>query len=209
MSVQRIAVRIQAEDPISRLGVAAQLQTRPELRLVEAGEADHADAVLVVADSLDQGVVAQLRDLQRTLTSALVVVVSALDDAAMAAAVECGVVGLVRRSEATADQLVRTLGAAVRGEAAIPADLLGRLLQQMSRLQRQILDPRGRSFSGLHQREIDVLKLVAEGHDTREIAARLAYSERTVKNVLQDVTSRLQLRNRTHAVVYAMRQGLI
>ncbi|MDH6113632.1 DNA-binding NarL/FixJ family response regulator [Kitasatospora sp. MAP12-15] len=209
MSVQRIAVRIQAEDPISQSGVVAQLRTRPELRLVEAADTAEADAVLVIANSLDPQVVAQLRGLQRTLSSALVLVVSALDDAAMATAVECGVVGLVRRSEATADQLVRTLGAAVRGEGAIPPDLLGRLLQQMGRLQRQILDPRGLSFSGLHQREIDVLKLVSEGHDTREIAEQLAYSERTVKNVLHDVTSRLQLRNRTHAVAYAMRQGLI
>ncbi|MCX5195913.1 response regulator transcription factor [Streptomyces sp. NBC_00249] len=209
MSVQRIAVRVQAGDPISRLGVAAQLRTRPELRLVEAAETDDADAVLVVADSLDQEVVAQLRDLQRTLSSALVLVVSVLDDAAMTTAVECGVVGLVRRSEATADQLVHTLGAAVRGEGAIPPDLLGRLLQQMSQLPRQIMDRRSLSFSGLHPREVEVLKLVADGHGTREIAAQLAYSERTVKNVLQDVTSRLHLRNRTHAVVYAMRQGLI
>ncbi|MDH6118852.1 DNA-binding NarL/FixJ family response regulator [Kitasatospora sp. GAS204A] len=209
MSVQRIAVRVQADDPISQSGVAAQLRIRPELRLLEAADTEHADAVLVVAESVDQQVATQLRSLRRTVPSALVLVVSTMDDAAMATAVECGVVGLVRRAEATADQLVRTLAAAVRGEGAIPPDLLGRLLQQMGRLQRQILDPRGLSFSGLHQREIEVLRLVSEGHDTREIAKHLAYSERTVKNVLHDVTSRLQLRNRSHAVAYAMRQGLI
>lgn len=209
MSVQPIAVRILAADPISRSGLVAQLQARPELRLVESAEGDRADAVLVVADSLDQQLAVQLRALRRTLSAALVLVVSALDDAAMATAVECGVVGLVRRSEATADRIVGTLGAAVRGEAAIPPDLLGRLLQQMGQLQRQVLDPRGLSISGLHHREVAVLKLVAEGCDTREIASQLAYSERTVKNVLHDVTSRLQLRNRCHAVAYAVRQGLI
>jgi len=54
-----------------------------------------------------------------------------------------------------------------------------------------------------------VLRLIADGCDTSEIANRLAYSERTVKNVLHDVTTRLQLRNRSHAVAYALRQGLI
>ncbi|MFI9273711.1 LuxR C-terminal-related transcriptional regulator [Kitasatospora sp. NPDC052896] len=209
MTATRIAVRIHADDPISQSGVAAQLRTRPELRLLASTDPGPADVVLVVADSVDQRVVNSLRGLCRAVPAALVLVVSALDDAAVATAVECGVVGLLRRSEATADQLVATLGAAVRGEGAIPPDLLGRLLNQMGRIQRQILDPRGLSFSGLHQREIEVLRLVSEGHDTREIAQQLAYSERTVKNVLHDVTSRLQLRNRTHAVAYALRQGLI
>jgi DNA-binding NarL/FixJ family response regulator len=50
---------------------------------------------------------------------------------------------------------------------------------------------------------------VAEGLDTAEIATRLSYSQRTIKTVLHDVTTRLQLRNRSHAVAYALREGLI
>lgn len=52
-------------------------------------------------------------------------------------------------------------------------------------------------------------RLVAEGYDTADIAAKLSYSERTTKNVLHEVTTRLQLRNRSHAAAYAMRRGLI
>ena len=63
--------------------------------------------------------------------------------------------------------------------------------------------------SRLAQREVDVLRLVADGYDTAQIAHRLCYSERTVKNVLHGVTTRLQLRNRSHAVAYAVREGLI
>ncbi|MQA85396.1 MAG: DNA-binding response regulator, partial [Streptosporangiales bacterium] len=44
---------------------------------------------------------------------------------------------------------------------------------------------------------------------TAEIARALAYSERTVKNIIHDITTRLQLRNRAHAVAYAVREGLI
>ena len=72
-----------------------------------------------------------------------------------------------------------------------------------------MLAPRGLTFAGLAQREIDVLRLVADGYDTAEIADQLAYSERTVKNVLHDITSRMQLRNRSQAVAYAIREGLI
>jgi DNA-binding NarL/FixJ family response regulator len=61
----------------------------------------------------------------------------------------------------------------------------------------------------LFEREIDVLRLVAAGLDTSEIAGKLAYSERTIKNVIHDITSRLCLRNRTHAVAWAVREGLI
>ena len=72
-----------------------------------------------------------------------------------------------------------------------------------------MLEPRGLTFTGLASREIEVLRLIAEGYDTTEVAKALSYSERTVKNVLHDVTSRLQLRNRSHAVAYALREGLI
>jgi DNA-binding NarL/FixJ family response regulator len=51
--------------------------------------------------------------------------------------------------------------------------------------------------------------LLAEGRDTAEIASRLCYSERTVKGVIHGLTTRLQLRNRSHAVAFALRNELI
>jgi DNA-binding NarL/FixJ family response regulator len=56
---------------------------------------------------------------------------------------------------------------------------------------------------------VTVLKLLADGHSTSEVARALAYSERTVKTAVQQLTGRLHLRNRTHAVAYALREGLI
>ncbi len=61
----------------------------------------------------------------------------------------------------------------------------------------------------LRARELDVLALVADGLSTREVARTLAYSERTIKNILQDLTTRFGLRNRTQAVAWALRNGLI
>jgi DNA-binding NarL/FixJ family response regulator len=51
--------------------------------------------------------------------------------------------------------------------------------------------------------------MIAQGMEVREIAQQLSYSERTIKNTLHDVVSRFQLRNRTHAVAFAMREGMI
>jgi DNA-binding NarL/FixJ family response regulator len=139
----------------------------------------------------------------------IVLVVSHLEDSGVLAAVEAGVRGLIRRSEAVPDSLVAAIRTAATGDGMIPPDLLGRLLGQVSQLQQQVLAPRGLRFVGLTDRETDVLKLLAEGADTAEVAEHLHYSERTVKNVVQDITRRHNLRNRTHAVAYALRQGLI
>ena len=79
----------------------------------------------------------------------------------------------------------------------------------MSRLQRQVLEPRGLGLAGITNREGEVLRMVASGLSTKEIADRLCYSQRTVKSILHDVTNRFQLRNRAHAVAYALREGLI
>jgi DNA-binding NarL/FixJ family response regulator len=150
-----------------------------------------------------------LRAVQRQGPSRAIVVASTLDDSGLISAVEAGVIGLVRRSDATPERLVQVITRAAAGEGSVPPDLLGRLLNQVGSLQRQVLMPRGLTFSGLSAREIDVLRLVADGFDTSEVSMKLGYSERTIKTVLHDLTSRLQLRTRGHAVAYALREGLI
>ena len=72
-----------------------------------------------------------------------------------------------------------------------------------------MLTPRGIGPDGLSGREREVLKLLADGLGTNEIALALAYSERTIKNVIHDVTTRLNLRNRSHAVAYAVKAGIV
>jgi DNA-binding NarL/FixJ family response regulator len=61
----------------------------------------------------------------------------------------------------------------------------------------------------LTEREQQVLALIAAGHQTREVAQQLCYSERTVKNVLHDVVTKLNARSRSQAVAFAVREGLI
>ncbi len=208
-SMQRVAVYVDAWDPILKAGVVSHLRPRPEVRLLTGSDSEQAEVTVVVVDTIDDRTMELLKRLQRSSESKLVLVASGLDDSDVVAAAEAGVVGLLRRHEASADRLVTTILCAVCGEGTVPSDLLGQLLGQVGALQRGFLGPRGLTFNGLATREIEVLRLVADGCDTHEIADKLAYSERTVKNVLHDVTTRLQLRNRSHAVAYALRQGLI
>lgn len=205
----RVPVFVYANDPISQAGIASGLRNRPEVQVIEDGDVDRAAVAIVVTDEIDAEVVRLLRAIQRNGCPRVVLVVSRVDDAGPLTAVGAGASALLRRSEATPEQLARAVQAAAAGDGTVPPDLLGRLLDQVSRLHDQVLAPRGLTFSGLSEREVDVLRLVADGCDTGEIARTLCYSERTVKNVIHDVTSRLRLRNRSHAVAYAVRQGLI
>jgi len=219
---QRIPVWVKALDPLSEFGLVYALRQQPGIVLLEdadlavlqqaqVGDEHNAPPVvaLVAVDSLDAGAVQVLRSATQRGCRRTVLITGTIDDEALMTVVELGVSGVLRRTEATADRIVHLVLAAAAGDGSLPPDLLGRLLGQVSRMQRQVLAPRGLSRTCLSDRETQVLRLVADGKDTQEIARELSYSERTVKNVLHDVTSRLQLKNRSHAVAYALREGLI
>jgi DNA-binding NarL/FixJ family response regulator len=205
----RIPVHVSAVDPLSRVGTISQLRAAGDVVLADEDQLGDRGVALVVADDVDVETTRTIRALRRRGVDRIALLVGRLDDAGLLAAVEAGVGGVLRRSEATPQNLgsaIRTLAA---GEGLLPPDLLGRLIEQVGQLQRQVLAPRGLTFSGLTEREVSVLRLLADGHDTAEVGRQLFYSERTVKNIVHDLTSRLELRNRTHAVAYALRQGLI
>jgi len=205
----KIPVFVHADDPVLQAGVTALLRGRPEATVVEATDLDTARVVIVAADDVDEPTVRTARALQRNGSMRLVLVITNLGDAALLAGIGAGACGFVRRSEATPERLGAVVRSAASGDGAVPPDLLGRLLEHMSSVQSSILEPRGLSLSGLSERETTVLRLVAEGLETSEIAERLCFSERTVKGVIHEVTTRLRLRNRAQAVAYAVRQGLI
>ncbi len=205
--MERVSICVFADDPVSQAGMMSSFRPRPEVSVLECGD-ERARVAVVAADTVDEKTLQILRSLHTRQCRALLVVRS-IDDAALAAAVEAGLAGVIRRSDATPERLTQAVCSVAKGDGAVPPDLLGRLLAQVGRVQRQLLTPRGFALTGLSQREIEILRLIADGMDTAEIATTLAYSERTVKNVLHDVTSRLQLRNRSHAVAYALKQGMI
>lgn len=202
----RVRVAVTAPDPISREGVLSQLRRHPEVDLCD--DAGSAMVVLLVADVLDETVLARLRRTVRSDGARAVLVVGTVRENELLDVIECGAGAIVWRREATASRLVQAVLTAAEGGGDLPADLLGRLISQVGHLHRGGADRPG-AFLGLTSREVDVVRLVAEGLDTAEIAAKLSYSERTVKNTMHGLTTRLHLRNRPHAVAYALREGYI
>ncbi|QES52757.1 helix-turn-helix transcriptional regulator [Streptomyces venezuelae] len=206
---QRIRVVVHAADPISRAGVVCQLRQHPLIDLRDESESAPGAVAVLIGDTLDETMFTWLRRVVRGEGARPVLIVSALREAELLDVIECGVGAVVWRREATEQRLLQAVLAAERGDGDLPADLLGRLMSQVGTLHRSAVGGIGVPVTGLTAREADVLRLVAEGLDTAEIAAKLCYSERTVKNVMHGLTTRLYLRNRAHAVAYALREGYI
>jgi DNA-binding NarL/FixJ family response regulator len=209
VSGARIPIYLWAQDPISLAGLTSQLRFRSELELLSSGSAERAQVSVIATETLSEAALTMLRTIKAQGHSRLVLVVNTLADDDVLTVVDAGVCAIVWRWEATATRLSEIVVKAAAGEAALPADVLTRLLRQIERLNRHVLAPRGIGLGGLSTREIDVLRLAADGLDTDEISTKLSYSTRTVTSVLHDVMHRYQLRNRTHAVAYAIREGLI
>lgn len=116
--------------------------------------------------------------------------------------VDAGVGAVLPHDSLTPDALVTSLRAVVAGAVIMPGDVLTRLLAHVGQVSH--LGP-----TGLNARERSVLRLLAEGEDTRGIAEGLRFSERTVKAVVHDVLTKLNCRTRAQAVALATREGAI
>lgn len=188
-----------APDALTRAGLRDVLGNKPGIELLE--ETGDADVTVVMADTLPD----ELPD----EPGRLVLVADNPSPASLWAAIEHGLAVLLPPAAATAERLLRAVADAHRGHGDVPSEQLGWLLRDLGRLHKQVLAPRELTLSGLSHRETEVLRLLADGLDTAEIATELAYSERTVKNILHTLLRRLDLRNRVHAVAHGVRHGLI
>lgn len=202
---------------IYRRGLAASLAAMEDVE--DVGEADTVEEawsndvlakadVVVVDPDLEggHGFIRQVRE----RTSASVVVCSATgEDDNVLSAVQAGAVGYLCKDTLSTETLAAGVHAAAAGAGVMEPELLGTLLRNVSRVSREVLEPRGLSLSWLTNREKQVLRLVADGHPTREVAKQLCYSERTIKNVIHDAVTKLNARSRSQAVAEAVRAGLI
>lgn len=118
--------------------------------------------------------------------------------------VQAGLAGFVVRADLTPRGLTACLVAVAGGHGSLPPDLTARLVGTAPGGA-----PRPATPDRLADRELRVLKLLADGRDTRGIASELAYSERTVKNIVHDVLVKTNCRTRAQAVAVATRRGFI
>ncbi|MFC4078541.1 helix-turn-helix transcriptional regulator [Amycolatopsis samaneae] len=185
------------------------LESHTDMSVVGNQRRDEADVVVAAFERLSADAVAALREVAAEVGKPIVLVVGQVKESELPVAVECRVVAVLPRAAVTDERLPDSVRAAASGGANLPSNLLGTLVEHTERLYREVLAPGGLTGASLSPREIDVLRLMADGLDTNEIAAELSYSERTVKNIIYAITDRLRLRNRPHAVAYAMRAGVI
>ncbi|TVT62498.1 response regulator transcription factor [Amycolatopsis rhizosphaerae] len=207
--METIRVTVCALDPITRAGLVNCLRPRADVVVDEYSDGEGVDVFVAAFDELGPAAIAELRAVTAESGKPVVLLMDGVEEADLLPAVDCRVVAILPRAAVTDDRLPREIRAAASGEAGLRASLLGRLLAHTERLQREVLAPADADENKLSPREIDVLRLMAEGMDTSDIARELRYSDRTVKNIIYTLTSRLRLRNRSHAVAYAMRAGLI
>jgi NarL family two-component system response regulator LiaR len=94
---------------------------------------------------------------------------------------------------------------AAQGESVLHPRVATRVLQEVREAKRNVPP----AFAELTQRELDVLRLLAEGHSNAEIAEKLVLSEKTVKGHVSNIFSKLHMADRTQAAVFAWQQGLM
>ncbi|GHE69529.1 DNA-binding response regulator [Streptomyces vinaceus] len=207
-----VPVDVVAFDPVLEAGTKSTLFACPEVSLTAPGEAPR--VVVMTVDQVGGPELDVLHSVRDTPARPDVVLVAGelAPDGALHA-IAAGARGLLRRREADVTRLSRAVLAASRGDCTLPPDLLDRLLERSGAGGRAGAGTGGGTdpwaAAGLSDRERSVLRLVADGHETNEIAKQLCYSPRTVTSVVHDITQRFRLRNRAHAVAYAMRVGLL
>ncbi|MPY49767.1 LuxR C-terminal-related transcriptional regulator [Streptomyces acidicola] len=204
-----VRVAINAPDYLTRAGLVSCLQHDRRLSEVRPGEHQKADTVVVAVDVADGSTLDLLAGLREGSRGRFVMVVGRQWRADVSAAVGRGVRAVLWRNSLTPEAFVGALLTVAAGGTSLPPALRSTLVEHVRSTRRDVLPARPPSASGVSPRELDVLRLIAEGEELSAIAVKLSYSERTIKYILYGVMNRLQLRNRPHAVSYAIRAGLI
>lgn len=207
-----VDVAVHASDPLSALGAASLLDGDIRLRVLPDEDQARAEVVVIIEES-DEDTYSWVRAIRAQSKAdpapRCVLVTDNFRAVNPLIAVECGVAAVLPREGLRATRLVQAILAVHSGVAFLPPAMQGELLTELARMRRDVLEPNGLTMSGLGARERDVLRLLAEGMGTDEIAAELSYSERTVKYVLHGLMARYNLHTRAHAVAYAMRAGVV
>lgn len=175
-----------------REAVEAALRLRPDLLLL--------NVTLPGMDGLEA-----LRCIRAQWPEARAVILTSEEaEAELFAAAEAGAAGYLSKN-LKASEFIELLKGVEHGEAAMTRQTAARLMSGLSKL-----TPRhNHSTSGLTAREIDLLRLMAEGYPNKDIAHRLALSENTVKYHIKNILQKLAVHNRTEAAAHAIRSGLV
>jgi len=130
----------------------------------------------------------------------IVALTSVLDDGTVVNAVRAGAIGYLLK-DTQADELCRAIKAAAAGQVQLSPEAASRLMREV---RAPDVPP-----TTLTEREVDVLKLLAQGRANKEIAAALTIGEKTVKTHVSSILAKLGVQSRTQAALYAAQSGLV
>ncbi|MCB0191704.1 MAG: response regulator transcription factor [Anaerolineae bacterium] len=210
-----ISVMIVDDHNVVRRGVRAFLETQPDITVIaeaDSGEAsiqlvaEHApDVVLMdlVMPGMD-GVETTRLVKQTSPRTQIIVLTSYHQDEYIFPAIRAGALSYLLK-DAEPEELANAVRKAAKGEAVLHPRVAARVVQELHGVRQDTPNP----FTELSDRELEVLRLIADGMSNADIAAQLVISEKTVKSHVSNILSKLHLGDRTQAAVYAWREGVV
>jgi NarL family two-component system response regulator LiaR len=212
---ESISVLLVDDHSMVREGVRAFLVTQPDITVVgEAGSGEEAiklaaqdvpDVILMdlIMPNMD-GVEATRRVKQVSPRSQVVVLTSYHEDEHIFPALKAGALSYILK-DVSAEELASAVRKAAVGEAVLHPRVAARVIKELQGRREDVLNP----FMELSERELEVLKLIADGMSNAEMAAKLVLSEKTIKGHVSNILGKLHLVDRTQAAVYAWREGIV
>lgn len=198
------------DHPIVRDGLSAIAETQPDMEVV--GEAGDGEEAVALAEKLRPDIVLMdlrmprltgveaIRRIRARLPRTHILILTTYDnDESIMEGLQAGAQGYLLKGSSRQD-LLSAIRATARGESRLQPSVAGRLI---SRLQA------GTMGMDLSPRELEVLKLIAQGKRNRDIAGDLFLSEKTVKAHVSSILKKLNAEDRTEAVTIGLRRGLI
>ncbi|HZR39624.1 MAG TPA: response regulator transcription factor [Ktedonobacteraceae bacterium] len=198
------------EDDIEVVGEATDgIEVIPRIRQL------HPDVVLMdIHMPLQDGITATRQISKEFPTIAVIMLTMHRQNQQVIEAFKSGARGYLLKSASAREvaQAIRKVGA---GEIAIPPELMGAIVNEVRRgsgvpcTPDTVAGAGGPDVSALTEKEIEIIRYLATGMSNKEIAEKLAYSEKTVKNYLSVIYQKLHLRDRTQVAIFALRHGLL
>lgn len=211
----RITVLIVDDHSVVRQGIRAFLEAQPDLHIVgEAASGEEAIRIVqervpdvILMDLIMPGMngVEATRQVKRiSPRTQIVVLTSYYEDEHIFPALRAGAISYILK-DIRPGELVDIVRKAAQGESVLHPQIAARVIQEVREAKRAVPTP----FIDLTERELEVLRLIAEGESNAHIAEKLVLSEKTVKGHVSNILSKLHMADRTQAAVFAWQQGLM